>query len=434
MEQSIDPPQSFSNQTTSSSQHIRPTIRKKNKIRTNPKSKVNCEVENDDEKTEDLDLLLNNIRNRMTQNLTVSKKAYSKTVASTPIVSNVTKTHQPVPLKGILKTSQNKSKSIKAKNDTNNLKNNLKTKANKKLAKRDNTSNDQNDSKSLQKEKAKVPMNYEVIERPVSIPKSPMNTNASTTSSMEMDLKGAQIFAASAIEGYETTLNEWKTQDLNQSQSTKPKDDHFWNRDVFDHDTDTDMDSSFYDEDDYEENDDDVNLSSAPPKAFLFIWQALSDWITPRTVHLVQEWQTNGNADNPERMKEWISQEDRSDVGASRCAGLMSILKMHIPKSLEETSLSKNPKSLSKKEMQHRLSNLCRTFDYTQPMAKFNHTKDSKSYWRTLCCILLTISIGTNNVGENDIILPESAKAIGLTREEYSYFVHKAISSLSASF
>ena len=117
------------------------------------------------------------------------------------------------------------------------------------------------------------------------------------------------------------------------------------------------------------------------------LWQALSDWLTPEAVAWVnglekeyfvqqQQQQNDENANNKETSNiaaavvvssssDWAPQVDRSDIGASRCAGLMAMIKLYLPTAMKELKRSEDLRRIAER----RLADLLRCFDYSMPTA-----------------------------------------------------------------
>jgi hypothetical protein len=192
---------------------------------------------------------------------------------------------------------------------------------------------------------------------------------------------------------------------------------------------DTDTDSGYdsgegTDEDDLldflqgSEDSEDEAMPEPEPRAFLELWTVLSTWITPEAVELVQHWRSGSEESQPQ---ESVVQ---SDMGASRCAGLMAILKMHLSRSLQELQRPIE----SKRQTEKRLNDFLRALDYSQPMAKL----DTK-LWRAMCCILLEIVLYEETEGIDPALItniPASVKTVGMTKDEYRYLTRSAVTSL----
>jgi hypothetical protein len=203
-----------------------------------------------------------------------------------------------------------------------------------------------------------------------------------------------------------------------------------------------DQGDSFDDEDDDEDSEarsdkDDENedpllgldeleeaLPAPEPRAFMTLWTAIKDWITPEAVALIQKWREMNLTYST--LPDWEPQVDRSDVGASRCAGLMSMLKMHLSHSLEELGRSME----EKRHAETRLADFLRTLDYSKPMIKL----DSRM-WKAMTCVLLEIVLmDSTAAAAGNSRVPTSAKAVGMTPDEYRYLIRSAVISFGASY
>mmetsp|Transcript_13830 Transcript_13830/g.20688 ORF Transcript_13830/g.20688 Transcript_13830/m.20688 type:complete len:610 (-) Transcript_13830:170-1999(-) len=220
----------------------------------------------------------------------------------------------------------------------------------------------------------------------------------------------------------------------------------------------------YYDDDDDEDNDDDKEnedddddmfgfFTSSPgdeekpepeERPFLKLWTALSTWVTHESTILLREWKNELSAGIPKDKDVTTTTlrtpYDTSDVGSSRCAGFMSMLKMNVPKCLSEfisfyiSTTTKNDKGYIQRIAETRLSNLVRTFDYTEPMVKLNGT-----LWKVLTFVMMEIVFlphicrgGEQEVDANDsLMLPMAAKSIGMTVDEYRYLTQSALTKLS---
>eukprot|EP00816_Leptocylindrus_hargravesii_P002969 CAMPEP_0196817118 /NCGR_PEP_ID=MMETSP1362-20130617/58820_1 /TAXON_ID=163516 /ORGANISM="Leptocylindrus danicus, Strain CCMP1856" /LENGTH=303 /DNA_ID=CAMNT_0042194685 /DNA_START=78 /DNA_END=986 /DNA_ORIENTATION=+ len=110
-------------------------------------------------------------------------------------------------------------------------------------------------------------------------------------------------------------------------------------------------------------------LTAPEPRPFLKIWQALSSWASPLATELIKEWKNVGaewdySSSSPSRLY------DRSDIGSSRCNGLMTLLKMHLPSALIELGINRGTDG--KKLAEKKLGELARAFNFSEPMAKFD--------------------------------------------------------------
>jgi hypothetical protein len=162
-------------------------------------------------------------------------------------------------------------------------------------------------------------------------------------------------------------------------------------------------------------------IPEAQPRAFILLWTALSAWSTPQAI----EWLTKLNASkDPSNLitaTEWTPHYDRSDVGASRCAGLMAMLKMNVPMCLVQLQQPVN----TRRVVEQRLGDWLRTLDYSLASPKLN-----LPLWKAMTCVLLDMVLvleGRKTTPEN---LPAVISAVGMTWEEYRYLTRSALLSL----
>lgn len=191
------------------------------------------------------------------------------------------------------------------------------------------------------------------------------------------------------------------------------------------------------------DEDDSVGEPEPAPKAFILLWNAMSSWITPETTAQIQEWQADQEAAGGDAAviipSSTLRQPyDLSDIGASRCGGLMSMIKMHLPRALEELGYNKSDGHV-RRLAQSRLANFVRTFNFTDASPKFDI-----SLWRALTVILVDICFPSS------VLFPDIAKEeqesiegqksyvtasisqCGISESEYKYLVNSAMKSLAA--
>lgn len=159
---------------------------------------------------------------------------------------------------------------------------------------------------------------------------------------------------------------------------------------------------------DDDEEPDNESVHERQPRAFLVLWQALSQWVTPDAVAFLRRL-----PESSEEAHNWQPVYDRSDIGTSRCAGLMALLSMHLRRCLPE--LERSPEEI--RAMERRLADLVRCFDYARPMPRFD-----TPHARAITCILLETLDDKPVEG-----VPPSCEALGLTLEEYRYLTRSAI-------
>jgi hypothetical protein len=168
--------------------------------------------------------------------------------------------------------------------------------------------------------------------------------------------------------------------------------------------------------DDGEDVDSDSSKDTRPwePRAFLKLWNAISQWISPEAVTYVRH--LRSHQDENEYYS--IPQIHRSDVCASRCAGLMAMLQMHTNKCLVQ-ELQRSTDQIRNTE--RRLANLVRCFDFTRPVPKLD-----SAHTRALTSILLVTVM--DNADLTDVhLVPECCELVGLNLDEYRYLSRSAI-------
>jgi hypothetical protein len=225
-------------------------------------------------------------------------------------------------------------------------------------------------------------------------------------------------------------------------------------QDVVDSGDNGDGDSDDYDTNQDEEGDgDDIfdffggalteeeERSPPPLRAFMVLWNAISMWITADAVALLRSYKNDifVREEPPLTVESNIALTKRtemSDICASRCASLMSMLKINLVRSLDELGYSTSD-NYTRRMAETRLGEFVQKFDFTEPMVKFNSIQ-----WRALTIILLNIVLPRHDLayeGKTGIIvrdevsqltLPNTLKEVGMSVEEYRYLVDTAIPSL----
>lgn len=181
--------------------------------------------------------------------------------------------------------------------------------------------------------------------------------------------------------------------------------------------------------------------SPPPLRAFMVLWNAISMWITADAVALLKSYKNDIfiSEEPPLTVESNIALTKRtemSDICASRCASLMSMLKINLVRSLDELGYSTSD-NYTRRMAETRLGEFVQKFDFTEPMVKFNSIQ-----WRALTIILLNIVLPRHDLayeGKTGIIvrdevsqltLPNTLKEVGMSVEEYRYLVDTAIPSL----
>mmetsp|Transcript_33962 Transcript_33962/g.71439 ORF Transcript_33962/g.71439 Transcript_33962/m.71439 type:complete len:238 (-) Transcript_33962:138-851(-) len=215
-------------------------------------------------------------------------------------------------------------------------------------------------------------------------------------------------------------------------------------------------------------------------RSFRTLWDLLTRWATPSTIELVLGYQGKDyehpavrmdetttindpldSSTEEEKTNEDFSTRNTVDIGASRLASIMSMLKMNLPRSLSELKKMHNQQrhsnatdpspgqeegatggeTIDQRKAEQRLADLARTFDSSAPAANL-----TTKLWRGLTTILIAISFpslsaldssggGSNgsDVDGDAVVLPPSIRPLQMSAEEYRYLTRSAIGSLSNS-
>lgn len=174
---------------------------------------------------------------------------------------------------------------------------------------------------------------------------------------------------------------------------------------------------------DYSEEDQETILE-ATPRAFALIWTAFAEWLTPEAV----EWMArlehpDKSSDKPLYRNGWTPQVDRSDIGASRCAGLMAMIKMYLPSSMEALNHPDDMRRIA----EHRIGDFLRTFDYSSEAPKL-----PTKLWKAITCILLDMVLLETRAKSVETI-PQSVETVGMTLDEYKYLTRTAVQTFQPS-
>jgi hypothetical protein len=166
-------------------------------------------------------------------------------------------------------------------------------------------------------------------------------------------------------------------------------------------------------------DDDDEQQEVAAPRSFALIWSAFSEWLT----HEAVEWMARLESPDVDRSNKplfhnnWTPQVDRSDIGASRCAGLMAMIKMYLPTSMREL---KHPEAM-RRTAESRIADFLRTFDYSSEAPKL-----PVKMWKAVTCILLDMVLLETRV-KTVMNIPPAVQAVGMSVDEYKYLTRSAI-------
>ena len=159
---------------------------------------------------------------------------------------------------------------------------------------------------------------------------------------------------------------------------------------------------------------DDEPVYTREERAFLQLWKALSQWVTPDAVEYVIRHQQS----KTDELKGGPTPRDWSDVESTRCAGLMSLLQLYLNPVLQNDLQQALEE---RRKIEQRLGDLIRLFEYTQPSPKLN-----ASNARALTCILIQTVFPEYYQHPT---IPPSCRTIGLNADEHRYLVQSAISN-----
>ena len=269
------------------------------------------------------------------------------------------------------------------------------------------------------------------------------------TSVLEADLE----FSCMSAQEYDAMLKESQTSDTFEENDTEGDEEpDTENSGGFLDDSDEGNEDDSHDEgglfDFFGGGDDDALVEEALPppplRPFMVLWNALSGWITAEAVAVLRKHKSELFSSNG---KEGVILETKGDgtdmhigtcdIDLSRCAGLMTMLKMNLVKALSESGY--NSEDLyTRRIAENRLSEFVQCFDFSRSMVKF----DMKMY-RALTIVLVSIVLPRHDIayeGEagiivkdepsNEIPFPSPLREIGVTEEEFKYLVNRAIPTL----
>ena len=158
-------------------------------------------------------------------------------------------------------------------------------------------------------------------------------------------------------------------------------------------------------------------------RVFTLLWHALTNWMTHDTVRWaksLRDSHENSKHEDHNTLSvdiEWTPIVDRTDIGASRCAGVLAMIRLYLGGCMEE--LNHPPEE--RRRAVKRLNDIMRTFDYTQENPKLE-----ASHWKVMTCILLdAVLIETRD--DPILMTPPSVAAVGMTVDEFEYLSRKAV-------
>ena len=165
-----------------------------------------------------------------------------------------------------------------------------------------------------------------------------------------------------------------------------------------------------------DDSDDEEEVITREPRAFMKLWSALSQWVTPEAVAFVKVLRSSGD---DRATRDVQSAVDRSDLGAGRCAGLMVMIQMYIRTALEELG-----HELEERRTTERLvGDLLRMFDYSRPSPQLD-----VAHSKAMTVVLLQTVL--YNPAVDSMQVPASCQALGMTMDEFRYLTISAICNL----
>lgn len=187
-------------------------------------------------------------------------------------------------------------------------------------------------------------------------------------------------------------------------------------------------------------------------RPFRKLWEMLMQWTTPSTTELLHRYHDTTHDPcqplPPMSHRETVKDRDTVDeqygrntveIGASRRAGIMTMLRMNVSRSLSELQKIEQYDVSDRRGVEKRLANLVNTFDCSGRAADFD-----MKLWRGMTTILIAIvsPLLENGDGEefssakdeiNVMLMPPSIVALGLLPDEYRYLTKSALLSLSST-
>ena len=207
----------------------------------------------------------------------------------------------------------------------------------------------------------------------------------------------------------------------------RPEEDDMDPEDAGDDEDSSNWMDDYFTNDGSDEEDDDTPREA---RAFLTLWTALAQWVTPQAVEYVQALRSSD-------IKEELpiqSAVDRTDIGASRCAGLMALIQMHFRLALQELGLPLE----DRRRTERLVGNLLRTFDYGRPSPKLD-----VAHAKAMATILLQTVVydPRGNLADDKLdpavgaksmpSVPPSCQALGVTADEFRYLTVSAVTNLA---
>jgi hypothetical protein len=264
------------------------------------------------------------------------------------------------------------------------------------------------------------------------LPTAPSSSNASLLSDavvVEAELQ----FSCMDPEEYDRQLQQEEDDDDDDDEEEDQYDPQQTHA-IPDENSDPDDDGFFgmfgADDDEEEEEEEKSDVAPPPPRAFLKLWTAVAQWVTPEAVQYVVG---GGIAASPVPAK--------SDIEMSRCIALMNLLRLHLNNNhnsnnnvhpyhhqhqvhhqQEEVVMVDN--DLAQRQ---RVGELLRRFDYRQPSPSLD-TSLVKALARILWDM---VSWPPTTKEEEDktttTVVPPVCAAVGLSVDEYRYLVRSSL-------
>jgi hypothetical protein len=194
---------------------------------------------------------------------------------------------------------------------------------------------------------------------------------------------------------------------------------------------------------DYSPEDD--NLPDREPRSFILLWKAITEWMTPQSVQWLMSLHRNtrpsnqnhsganiniadyDSSTNVDADTSWSPIVDQSDIGASRCAGVMAMLRLYLNGCMDELH---RPIEMRRKA-EKRLAGLLRTFDYTRPNPHLHVDQ-----WKALTCVLLEMVLvddeEEDTLKQNRIAgVPRSVAVVGIGSDEFRYLSRSSLATFA---
>lgn len=167
--------------------------------------------------------------------------------------------------------------------------------------------------------------------------------------------------------------------------------------------------------------------STANVRPFLIYWQPISSWTTHVSAETLMQWAQNDNKPLNEEKPTGLSVYDKSDIGYSRCNGLMAMIKMNLPGVFEAINTTEKSVNVTdQKKIEFRMGVLARSFDFSLPVPKL-----SPPQWKIMTLLLSEITMVRLGQQVKIDYIPLIVKDSGLTFEEYKYLTRSSIVTLS---